>query len=69
MRILIFYLGALGLFGLGALLLRKTSPYTRKGGAKFERRMKRRTLGEIFLIAGALLFGLAVLTQFFSSFR
>jgi O-antigen/teichoic acid export membrane protein len=67
MMILIFYLGALGLFGLGALLIRKTSPYTRKGGIKFERRMKRRTLGAVLLMAGALLLGLAVLTQFFSS--
>jgi len=69
MKTLIFYLGALALFALGSLVIRMTSPYTRAGGIKFERRMVCRTLGELVLIAGALLLGLAILTQFFSSLR
>ena len=60
---LMFYFGALGLFALGALLIRRTSPYTRSGGVKLERRMKRRLVAQILLIAGALLFGMAVVSQ------
>jgi hypothetical protein len=68
MKTLMFYLGALGLFSLGSYLIRKSSPYTRSGGTKYERRVKRKVLGEILLIAAALLLGLAVLSQFFSGF-
>jgi hypothetical protein len=66
---ILFYLGAAGLFGLGAFLLRKTSPYSRVGGIKYERKRKRRIIGEILLIAGALLLGLGILNEFFSSFQ
>jgi hypothetical protein len=65
---LTFYLGSLGLFVLGGLLIRKTSPYSRSGGTKYERRRRRKIAGEILLIAGALLLGLAILSQFISGF-
>jgi hypothetical protein len=65
---IMFYLGALGLFGLGSLLIRHTSPYSRSGGAKYERKRTRKIVGVILLIAGVLLLGLGVLRQFFSSF-
>ena len=65
---LTFYLGAAALFGLGALCIRKTSPYSKVGGTTYERRRTRRVIGEILLIAGALLLGLGLLSQFFSSF-
>lgn len=67
--ILIFYLGAVVFSGLGALLLRHTPLYTRVGGSKYERRMMRRTLGVIVLVAGAWLLGLVVLRQFTSSIQ
>ena len=63
---IMFYLGALGLFGLGGFLIGNTSPYTRAGGAKYERRRRLKTLGGILLIAGLLLLGMAVLTQIVS---
>jgi cell division septal protein FtsQ len=62
------YLGALGLFGLGAFFTRKTPRGLRLGGAKYERRRKRKILGVILLIAAVLLLVLGVLTQFTSSF-
>ena len=52
---------------LGGLLIRKTSLHTRKGGTKFERRMMRRTLGEMLLIAAVLLLTIGLLRQFLSS--
>jgi len=65
---LMFYLGALGLFVLGGFLLKRTSPYTRVGGAKFERRMLRRTVGIIVLIAATMVLVLAVLSEIVSDF-
>ena len=62
-----FYLGALGLFVLGSLLLRNTSPYSRVGGVTYDKRRKRRSIGVILLFAGAILLGIAVLRQFVSS--
>ena len=52
---------------LGGLLIRKTSLHTRKGGTKFERRMMRRTLGEMLLIAAVLLLTIGLLRQFLSN--
>jgi hypothetical protein len=66
---IVFYLGAVGLFGLGALLLRKTSPYSRVGGIRYERKRTRKIVGAILLIAAALLLGLGLLNEFFSSFQ
>jgi hypothetical protein len=61
----IFYILALGLFGLGLLLLRHTSPYSREGGSRFEWQMRRRTIGEILILASFLALGLAVVNQIF----
>jgi len=69
MMALMFYLGSLGLFVLGSLLIRNTSPYSRSGGTEYERKRTRKIVGEILLIAGALLLGLAMLSQFASSFQ
>jgi uncharacterized membrane protein len=66
---ILFYLGAAGLFGLGAFLVRKTSPYSRVGGTQYERKRKRKIIGAILLIAAALLLGLGLLNQFFSNFQ
>jgi O-antigen/teichoic acid export membrane protein len=64
MTAIFFYILSVVLFGLGALLMRKTSPYSRTGGIKYERKMRRKTIGVILLLAALLAFGLAVLCQF-----
>jgi hypothetical protein len=68
MNPILLYIGALGLFGLGSLLIRNTSPYSRLSGPEHKKRRKRKIAGEILLIAAVLLFGLAILAQFTSSF-
>jgi hypothetical protein len=65
MAAIFFYVLSLILFGLGVLLLRKTSPYSRAGGLKYERKMRRKVIGVILLIAAVLAFGLALLCQFY----
>lgn len=60
------YFWALVLYGLGALLGYHTSPFSRIGGAKLERRKKRKVAGMICLIAATLLLGIAILSQFVS---
>jgi len=60
------YLGALALYVLGALMLYRTTPYSRLGGAQLERRKKRKMIGMICLIAATLLLGIAILSQFVS---
>ena len=67
MNVMAFYLGALGLVGLAAILIRKTSAHTRAGGAQYERRRARRFMGQILLVPAAFLLGLAVFTQISSS--
>ena len=69
MNPIMFYLGALGLLILGSLLIQNSTTYSTAGGTKFERRMKRKMAGVLFLIAAGLLIGLAVLSQFYSSIR
>jgi len=68
MSAIVFYLFSVVLFGLGTLCLRKTSPYSRAGGTSYEKKMTRKVIGEIIMVAAALSFGLAILTQFFSDF-
>jgi hypothetical protein len=58
------YVLAFGLLGIGGVMMRHTSRYTRAGGEEFERRMKRRVIGIVLLIAGIMFLGLAVLNQF-----
>jgi hypothetical protein len=64
MTLVLLYLGALALFVLGGFLVRRTSAYSRSGGAEFEKRMKRRAVGMASLSVGGLLLALAVLSQF-----
>jgi hypothetical protein len=58
-----FYLGAVLLCVLGSLCMRNTSPYTRAGGEKFEKRGKRRLLGQLLLVIAGLCLGVAIITQ------
>ncbi len=69
MSTFLLYIGSAVSFGLGALLMRKTSPFSRVGGTKFERRMKRKILGEILMVAAFLLLGLGLASQFSSSLQ
>ena len=64
----VLYVGAVGLFVVGALCIRHTSPFSRAGGTNYERKKQRKIVGEILLIAGALVLGMAVLAQLASSF-
>jgi uncharacterized membrane protein len=66
MMTLMFYLGAITLFGLGSLFIRHTSPYTRKGGAEYEKRKKRRLIGVALLIVAAFILVIGLLSQFSS---
>jgi len=68
MNPIMIYLGALGLFGLGYLLIRNTSPFSRLSDAEHKKRRKRKIAGEILLIAAVLLLGLGILIQLASSF-
>jgi O-antigen/teichoic acid export membrane protein len=63
MKVIIPYLVALAMLGLGAFLMKHTSRYSRTGGEEFERRMKRRVIAIVLLIAGVMFLGLAVLNQ------
>ena len=67
MNSVIFYLGALALFGLFTIFNKKTSPWSRSGGIKYVKKRKRKLIGKILLIIATLSLGLGVLTQFFSS--
>jgi hypothetical protein len=64
MTLALLYFAALALLVLGGFLLRRTSAYSRSGGAAFEKRMKRKAAGVTLLVVGVLLLGLAVLSQF-----
>jgi hypothetical protein len=50
MNVMVFYFGAVGLYGAGAVCMRHTSPYTRSGGDHYLRRDRRRLIA-ITLIA------------------
>jgi O-antigen/teichoic acid export membrane protein len=58
------YVLAFGLLGIGGFMMRHTSRYSRTGGEEFERRMKRRVIGIVLVIAGIMFLCLAVLNQF-----
>jgi len=60
------YFVALGLFVLGFLFMRNTSPYSRAVGAKYKRKKRRKLIGELVLIMGALVLVMAIIAQFFS---
>jgi hypothetical protein len=67
MNTIMFYLGALALFGLSTVLIGETSPYSRSVGPTFERKRKRRLVGQIVLVMATLSLGIGVLAQFVSS--
>ena len=66
MNIMMFYLGALALFGLSAILIRDTSPFSRMGCATYERKRRRWLMGVILLIMATLALGIGMLAHFFS---
>jgi len=68
MTAFLFYFFSVVLFGVGTLCLRKTSPYSRAGDTNYGRKMTRKVIGEIIMVAAALTLGLGILTQFFSDF-
>jgi hypothetical protein len=57
------YVIAFGLLGMGGVLLRHTSAYTRVGGDEYERRMKRKTIAIVLLIGGGMFLLLAILNN------
>jgi len=63
---MMFYLGALGLFGLGSLFIRNTAPYRSSGGGEYERRRKRRLMGKILMGAATLPVAMGMMSQFVS---
>ena len=63
MSTIAFYLGALLIFILGCLSLKNTSPYTRAGGAKFEKRTKRKLLGLLLIVVAGIFLVMAIIAQ------
>jgi drug/metabolite transporter (DMT)-like permease len=59
-----FYCAALGAFVVGVLCMVKTSTHSSVGGDMYERRKNRRIAGQILMIAGALLVGIAIMSQY-----
>ena len=62
-----FYLGSSVLFGLAAILIRGTSPFSPVGSSTYERKKKRWVMGMILLIGAAFALGIGVLAQLASS--
>jgi hypothetical protein len=63
MNPVVFYLAACALFGFSAMLLRRTSPYSRCGGAAYEKRRIRRLVGEILIIAATIVVAVGIIAQ------
>ena len=64
-----FYLGALALFGLSAILIRDASPFSRASCFAYEKIRKRKLFGQILLVVATLALGIGVLSQLVSSNR
>jgi uncharacterized membrane protein len=62
-----FYLGAVVLIVVGALLMKKTSPFSRVGGRAYERKRKRKVLGVLLLVVAALALGAGAIVQLLQS--
>jgi hypothetical protein len=67
MTAILFYLGAVALCVIGSFCLKNTSPYTRAGGAKFEKRTKRKMLGYLVFVVAAMCLIVAVIAQIANS--
>lgn len=66
MNIIVFYLGALVFYGLGAHFIKNTHPYSRSGGDIYVKREKLRLMGKVLLVIGTISLGTAILTQLYS---
>jgi len=64
---IVFFLGALIFGGLGALCLKNTSPYTRAGGEKFEKRGKRKLLAYLFFVIAGMSLIVAIIAYLANS--
>jgi hypothetical protein len=62
----IIYIAVAVLICVGTFLVRNTSPYSRAGGAKYERRRLRRRIGTVLVAAGIILLGMSLLVQLLS---
>jgi hypothetical protein len=62
-----FYLAAVVMMGLGAFLVMNTSPYSRMGGAKYERRRRRRDFGVLLMILATIVLGVGLISHFAAS--
>jgi Tfp pilus assembly protein PilF len=60
-----FYLGAVALFVIGALLLRGTSVVGRVGGEEFEKRKKRKIIAQTLMASAAIPLVTGITTQMF----
>jgi hypothetical protein len=69
MNTMMFYLGALVLCGLSALLIRERPNYSRSAAPTSERKRTQRLLGRILLGFAVFFTGMGVLTQFLSSYH
>jgi uncharacterized membrane protein len=63
MQLLALYFGALGSFALATCLIWDTSPFALLGGSKYEWRRRRRLLGKVFYIVGAICLVMALVAQ------
>jgi len=61
-----FYLVALALAGLGSLCILNTSPYTRQGGKRYERRRRFREIAVVFWVLSGVILGLGLVVEFVS---
>lgn len=63
----LFFLGAIALIALGALVLRNTTSLARIGGMQFERRRRRRMIGRVLLVSAGILAVVGGITLYYSS--
>jgi hypothetical protein len=69
MNVIVCYVGAVGLYGMGALCLRHTSPYSRAGGDHYLRRDRRRLIAMVMLVAATLCLATGLMIQAVESSR
>jgi Tfp pilus assembly protein PilF len=67
MNPVVVYLGVLGIFILGAFLIRNTSIRIRVGAPEYERKRRRRSVGTILMLSAVFCAGIVALSQYFSS--
>jgi hypothetical protein len=61
------YFGAMALFGLSAVLIKGTSPFSDASCAEYIGRQKRRRIGQLILFIASIIMAIAVLDQIISS--